>query len=243
MSGGAPDVRPPAAAASTRPARGLVLQHGDWGPPAILADWAHARGIPLDVHRADRGEPLPELDGQAFVASLGSPHNPHDGHVAHVAAELRFVAQAVARDVPVLGLCFGGQVLARVLGATIERAPRPELGWHVVRTRDPETVPAGPWLQWHYDRFTLPPGAQLLADSPVGVQAFAHGPHLGVQFHPESTIEIVRVWADHDRERLAALGVADGAALLERGRHHAEAARAAAFDLFDAFWARASTQT
>lgn len=227
-----------ASPAGRRAPHGLVLQHGDWGPPAILAEWAAARGIPLDVHRADLGEPLPELDGQAFIASLGSPHNPEDGHVAHVAAELRFVAEAVAHDVPVLGLCFGGQVLARVLGGTIERAPRPELGWHEVRTRDPETVPAGPWLQWHFDRFTLPPGADLLADSPVGVQAFAHGRHLGVQFHPESTIEIVRRWARADDERLAALGVADGAALLEQGRHHAEPAKAAAFKLFDAFWGR-----
>lgn len=241
MSGGARRAAVTAgpARASADGPRGLVLQHGDWGPPGLLGAWAAARGIPLDVHRADLGEPLPALDGQAFIASLGSPHNPEDRHVGQVAAELRFVAEAVARDVPVLGLCFGGQVLARVLGGTIERAPRPELGWHVVRTRDPRIVPEGPWLQWHYDRFTLPPGAELLADSPVGIQAFAHGRHLGVQFHPESTIEIVAGWARADGERLAALGIDDGPALLEAGRHHAEGARAAAFTLFDAFWARA----
>lgn len=220
-------------------AHGLVLQHGDWGPPGILADWAAARGIPLTIHRADHGEPLPALNGQAFVASLGSPHNPEDGHVEHVAAELRFVAEAVAQDVPVLGLCFGGQVLARILGGTIERAAAPELGWHEVRTIAPEVVPKGPWLQWHYDRFTLPAGADLLADSPTGVQAFAHGRHLGVQFHPESTIEIVRLWARADAERLAALGIDDGEALLDAGRHHADAARDAAFQLFDAFATRA----
>jgi GMP synthase-like glutamine amidotransferase len=218
--------------------RALVLQHGDWGPPAILGDWAAERGIALDVHRAHLGEPLPELDAHAFVASLGSPHNPGDGHVAEVAAELRFVERVVADGTPVLGLCFGGQVLAHVLGGTIERAPEPEIGWHTIRSRDPETVPEGPWLQWHYDRFTLPPGAELLADSPVGVQAFAHGRHLGVQFHPESTIEIVAQWARADRERLAAHGIDDGEALLEQGRQHAEAARAAAFQLFDAFYRR-----
>lgn len=217
---------------------GLVLQHGDWGPPGVLGEWAAERGIALAIHRADHGEPLPDLDGHAFVASLGSPHNPEDGHVEHVAAELRFVERAVQGGVPVLGLCFGGQVLARVLGGAIERAPAPELGWHRVRSEDPATVPEGPWLQWHYDRFTLPPGAQLLADSPVCVQAFAHGPHLGVQFHPESTIEIVRQWAQVDGERLAALGVDDGEALLEQGRRHAAAARAAAFQLFDAFLRR-----
>jgi GMP synthase-like glutamine amidotransferase len=150
-----------------------------------------------------------------------------------------FIGEAVRRDVPVLGLCFGGQMLAKVLGGTIERAPAPELGWYAIETVDPAVVPAGPWLQWHFDAFTLPPGAEQLAVSDAGVQAFAHGPHLGVQFHPESTIEIVRRWAQADRERLRALGIDDGEALLERGRKHAEEAKAAAFELFDAFWERA----
>jgi GMP synthase-like glutamine amidotransferase len=219
----------------------LVLQHGDWGPPGLLGEWAAARGIALEVHHAKSGAPLPALNGQAFVASLGSPHNPSDTDVVEVANEMAFLQEAVARDVPVLGLCFGGQALAAVLGGTIERAPEPELGWHPVRSADPETVPEGPWLQWHYDAFTLPPGAELLATSPAGVQAFAHGRHLGVQFHPESTIEIVAQWARLDTERLAALGITDGEHLLEQGREHADAAAAAAFDLFDAFWRRART--
>jgi GMP synthase-like glutamine amidotransferase len=215
--------------------RALVLQHGQWGPPGLLADWAAARGVALDVHHAQGGVPLPALNGQAFITSLGSPRNPNDAHVPEIAAEAALLAEAVARDVPVLGLCFGGQMLAATLGGTVERAPEPELGWHAVQTRAPVVVPAGPWLQWHFDRFTLPPGAQGLASSPAGLQAFAHGRHLGVQFHPESTIDIVRGWARADRERLGALGIADGEALLERGRRHAQAAAAAAFDLFDAF--------
>jgi GMP synthase-like glutamine amidotransferase len=217
---------------------GLILQHGAWGPPGVLGDWAHARGIAVDVHRADLGERLPALDGQAFVASLGDWHNPGDLHVEHVAAERRFIAQAVERDVPVLGLCFGGQMLAGVLGGTIEPAPAPELGWCTIDSNDPG-VPEGPWLQWHYHRFTLPPGAAQLASTPAAVQAFSHGRHLGVQFHPESTIEIVRAWATTDRERLRGLGIDDGAALLERGRRHAGAAVDAAFQLFDTFWQRA----
>jgi GMP synthase-like glutamine amidotransferase len=220
---------------------GLVLQHGDWGPPALLGDWAASRGIALDVHHAQSGAPLPALNGQAFVASLGSPHNPADTDVAEVADELAFLEAAVGRGIPVLGLCFGGQALAAVLGGTVERAPRPELGWHKVRSSAPEVVPEGPWLQWHFDRFTLPPGAEELASSEIGLQAFAHGRHLGVQFHPESTIEIVAQWARADDERLREHGVTDGEALLEQGRHHAGAAITAAFDLFDAFWRRART--
>jgi GMP synthase-like glutamine amidotransferase len=217
---------------------GLILQHGDSGPPGVLGDWAAARGIELEIHHAQSGAPLPALNGQAFIASLGSPHNPADLHIPEVAAELAYVEQAIARDIPVLGLCFGGQMLAKALGGEIEKAPHPELGWHAIDSAAPEIVPPGPWLQWHFDRFTVPAGAELLATSAAGPQAFTHGRHLGVQFHPESTIEIVRRWARSDDERVRALGIGDGEALLECGRRHATAAVSAAFDLFDAFWRR-----
>ena len=220
---------------------GLVLQHGDWGPPGLLGDWAAARGIELEIHHAQSGAPLPALDGQAFIASLGSPHNPADLHIPEVAAELAYVERAITREIPVLGLCFGGQMLAKALGGEIEKAPQPELGWHTVDSLAPDVVPPGPWLQWHYDRFTLPLGADQLAQSPSGVQAFTHGRHLGVQFHPESTIEIVSSWARTDHARVTALGIDDGVALLERGRRHAADAARAAFQLFDAFWQRART--
>lgn len=218
--------------------KALILQHGDWGPPGLLGEWATARGLQYDIHRADRGEPLPELNGQLFIASLGSDRNPRETDIPAVKDELEFIERAVAMDIPVLGLCYGGQVLARVLGAQIEPAPEPELGWHTIESSAPQIVPPGPWLQWHYDRFTLPPGAQQLARSDIAVQAFAHGRHLGVQFHPESTIDIVAEWARLDADRTARLGIEDGLGLLQRGRHHAGAARTAAFQLFDAFWER-----
>lgn len=219
--------------------RALFLQHGDWGPPALLAEWSQARAIPFDVHRVDHGGPWPELDGQLFVASLGSKYSPADAHVRDVAEELTFVTAAVAADIPVLGLCYGAQVLSVVLGGRVEAAPEPELGWHPVASGVPEVVPDGPWLQWHYHRFTLPPGARELARSPRALQAFSSGPHLAVQFHPESTIEIVQGWARIDGERLLALGIEDGEALAGDGAHLAAGARADAFALFDAFWERA----
>jgi GMP synthase-like glutamine amidotransferase len=217
----------------------LVLQHGDWGPPALLGEWAQARGIALDVRRMDLGQELPAPAGQAFVASLGSKYSPADTGVPDVATELEYVERVIDAGIPLLGLCYGGQVLARTLGAAIEAAPAPELGWHAVQTDDPALVAPGPWLQWHYHRFTLPPGARAIARSAAGLQAFTHGPHLGVQFHPESTIEIVQEWARLDGERLSALGIEDGEALVEAGREHAAGARAAALELFDAFWRRA----
>jgi len=219
----------------------LVLQHGETGPPGLLAEWAHQHGLPLEIYMTHLDGPWPQVDGRPFVACLGSKHSPADREVPVVAQTLALIARAVQEDVPVLGLCYGGQVLADVLGGQIEPAPEAELGWYEIETDEPELVPAGPWLEWHYQRFTLPPGARELARSPRGLQAFTSGPHLGTQFHPESTIEIVTQWAQSDQAKLTALGIDNGVARLEAGREHADAARAAAFQLFDAFWQRTQT--
>ncbi len=228
---------------------GLVLQHGPTSPPGLFGEWAQARGVAVEVHEtfsdADApyatgpARPMPEIDGRPFVCCLGSKHSPLDRDVPVVAATIDLIARAVDRAIPVLGLCYGGQVLADVLGGAVEPAPQPELGWYHVESHDPDLIAPGPWLEWHYQRFTLPPGARELARSEAGVQAFTSGPHLATQFHPESTIEIVGGWARSDRERLAALGVTDAEQRLEAGRDGAGAARANALALFDGFWTRA----
>jgi GMP synthase-like glutamine amidotransferase len=141
------------------------------------------------------------------------------------------LSRAVEEDVPVLGLCFGGQALAVALGGSVERAPTPELGWTEIETDEPELIASGPWLQWHYDRFTTPPGATEIARTAHAAQAFRHGRHLGVQFHPESTVEIVAQWAAIDRR---------GHVDVDASPDQREAARRAAFALFDGFLERAT---
>jgi GMP synthase-like glutamine amidotransferase len=217
----------------------LVRQHGDTDPPGILGEWARMRGIELEVSRSDRQDGPVDLEGRPFVVSLGSQYSPADLHVPGVRAELALLEEAVGRGIPVLGLCYGAQALATVLGGEVEHAPEPEIGWHRVNSDVPELIAEGPWLQWHYERFTLPPGARELARSPRAPQAFSHGPHLGVQFHPEATVETVLSWARKDAAHLHELGIDDGEALVERGRQYAPAARAAAIRLFDGFWEQA----
>jgi GMP synthase-like glutamine amidotransferase len=235
-------VRPPAVPGS-RPRRpALVRQHGDTDPPGILGEWAALRGIELEVSRSDCDDGAPDLDGRPFVVSLGSEHSPLDLHLPAVVGELALLEEAVRRGIPVLGLCYGAQALATVLGGAVQHAPEPEIGWHRVQTSAPELIGEGPWLQWHYDRFTLPPGAVELARSPRALQVFARGPHLGVQFHPEATVETVLGWARKDAAHLHELGIDDGEALVQRGRRYARAARAAAMVLFDGFWTRARAQ-
>jgi GMP synthase-like glutamine amidotransferase len=217
----------------------LIRQHGPTGPPGVLGEWLRDRGIPAVIHPAYLEIPAPDPNGFAFIASLGSANSPREPEKPAVATELRLLRRAVAADVPVLGLCFGGQALAVALGGSVEEAPQPELGWYELETQDSDQVPAGPWLQWHYDRFTVPQGAVELARTESASQVFRHGSHLGVQFHPESRIEQVGVWARKDATRTARYGVTDGEARLEAGRAHQAGAVEAAYRLFDGFWSHA----
>lgn len=212
----------------------LVRQHGETGPPALLGEWLDARGIAYHVSDSRRNHTPDPRDYDA-VASLGCRYSPADVDVPQVRAEIELIGKAVEHDVPVLGLCFGGQVLAHVLGGTIEAAPTPEFGWREIETDEPHAIPKGPWLLWHYQRFTTPPGAQEVARTEDATQAFRHGRHLGLQFHPESTVDIVARWAHKDAEKLARIGITNGPGLIAAPAEQKNAAKRAAFRLFDAF--------
>ena len=109
---------------------------------------------------------------------------------------------------PALGICFGGQVLATAVGGTVSRAPIPEVGWVSVASDEPALIDAGPWLQWHFDRFTLPAEVPVLARTAAANQAFTYGRALGVQFHPEVNEAVLESWlAADDSEQLAAAGI------------------------------------
>ena len=213
----------------------LIRQHVDTAPAALLGEWLDARGVPYEVDRTWVEPSVPDPGDYAWIASLGHDRMAGDTHDPGVAAERELLARAIERGVPVLGLCYGGQVLAAVLGARVGPAPVAELGWRTVETDDPDVVPVGPWLEWHFERFETPPAATELARTADAAQAFRIGPHLGVQFHPEATVEIVADWARADAAQLTARGIPDGEALLESSPEQREAARAAAFRLFDGF--------
>jgi GMP synthase (glutamine-hydrolysing) len=216
------------------PAPALVLEHEADAPVGLLGDWAAQRGIALEVVGTEG--PLPDPAGRPFVVSLGSEASAFDDAVPWLAAERAVLDRAVADGVPIFGICFGGQHLARALGSTGGPASRPEVGWLEVETLAADLVPPGRWLQWHRDAFTLPPGAELLARSEICVQAFHHGPHLGVQFHPEVTPAIALGWARDYPDSMARAGT-DLTTVRAGGKMYATGARLRAFALFDAFLA------
>src|SRR5207237_122668 len=135
---------------------------------------------------------------------------------------------------PVLGLCFGGQLLACALGGRVEPAPVPEIGWYDVESDRPDLLPTGPYVQWHSDRFLPPPGSTELARSPAGAQAFVHGRSLGRQFHPEATPSVVARWCAGMRDALAAAGT-DADAFVAECERRAPEARARAARVVETF--------
>jgi GMP synthase-like glutamine amidotransferase len=219
---------------------GLILQHGADGPPGILGEWLVERGIPHRIHPV-WSRPLAHPAAHPWIASLGSPHTPGArGAPPWVEAEVAFLRAALDAGVPVLGLCFGGQALAAAAGGRIGPADPPEIGWLELETSAPELIPAGPWLHYHYDQLEAPPGARTLARSAAGPAAFALDGSLGLQFHPESTVEIADEWARQEGDRLEAAGTTRES-LRREGEHAAPAAATAARLLFAAWWEKMGT--
>jgi GMP synthase-like glutamine amidotransferase len=218
--------------------RALVIQHEQPTPGGYLNRWLEERGADQEVFRIDLEERKLDPTDFDLLVSLGSEFAAFDDSVPWLDREMRLLARAAETDVPVLGICFGGQLLARVLGGGSFRGEQSEVGWLPVRTSDPGLIPEGPWFQWHFDTFTLPPGGELLADSPAGPQAYTIGRSLGVQFHPEVTPEIMDLWVDAYPHELEQEGV-DPGRLLEETYARADETKTAAWALFDAFLARA----
>jgi GMP synthase-like glutamine amidotransferase len=187
--------------------RALILQHEDPTPPGLVERWLDEHDAETEVYRIDLEDRAVDPARYDLIVSLGSEFAAFDDTKPFVPREAELMRRAVDADVPVLGLCFGGQMLARVVGGEVFRSDDSEIGWLPVRTRDPELVPEGPWFQWHFDSFSLPEGAEVVAETDVGPQAFVWGRSLGLQFHPEVTLEIMDDWVRTYRHELDADGV------------------------------------
>lgn len=192
----------------------LIANSGD-ADPGFVGRSLRQRGFSFTEFIREYWEEWPSLDGIDLVVSMGSSWSTYwEKHSGPITTEQHLIRQAIANGIPVLGICFGGQQLATVLGGTVTNAQSPEIGWfrveNVPETAEsaPKCLTEGPWMQWHYDRFSVPSGATVLAESPVGPQAIVCGRALGLQFHPEATESIVRQWsAGEGVDELASLKI------------------------------------
>jgi len=218
--------------------RALVIQHERPTPPGLIEPWLRERGAKVEILRIDEEDPH-DLNPRDYglIVSLGSEFPAYEDSIGWISHEIDLLQEATDADVPILGVCFGGQLLARTLGGEVFRSEQEEIGWLPVETQDPELVSEGPWFQWHFDTFTVPPGAQVLATTSVGPQAFSIGRSLGIQFHPEVTPEIMDAWVLAYRHELDEHGV-DPDRLLEETHELSVSARTTSLNLFDRYLER-----
>lgn len=150
--------------------------------------------------------------------------------------------RADTAGVPVLGICFGGHLLAAAHGGTVTASTWPEIGWYDVESSAPEVVPGGPWFEWHGDTWTLPPHARELARNGNASQAFVLRQNLAVQFHPELTSAMLAGWLGNGGDVHATAFGLDLDALLAETVERDERSRQRAHDLVDGLLAHVAAR-
>lgn len=178
----------------------------------------------------------PRPGAHDLVITAGAPW-PADLIESWASREVAFLRSSYEIGTPILGICFGSQLLARALGGCVVPARVPEVGWTHVQSLDEERVPSGAWFQWHSDAFVRPAGSVELARNDVCSQAFAQGSSMGVLFHPEMTPELLQTWLARNDPSLAERD----RALTEDTLRHAPTARIRAAELVDGWLGRIST--
>jgi GMP synthase-like glutamine amidotransferase len=165
-------------------------------------------GVDFEIVHTHGGDELPSLDGyQALIALGGAMNAEDDDNHPYLADVVTLLQDATARNLPTLGVCLGGQLIARALGARVWQKPSMEIGYFPIdlteagladplfRGFDRELMA----FQWHEDAFDLPLGATLLADSTRDtLQAFRYRNSYGLQFHPEIEPNVIELWTGID---------------------------------------------
>jgi GMP synthase-like glutamine amidotransferase len=181
----------------------LVLQHMSGDGPAYLATWLREQGRAFEVFNSAAGQVFPaSMEDFGALAVLGGEMSVNDDLPPLRRAEA-LIRESMARDLPVIGHCLGGQLMASALGARVSASPAPEIGWQRATVHDHDE--AREWFgdagevtvfHWHFEAFELPRGAVALASSPACPhQAFAIGRHLAMQFHVEVDADKLASWS------------------------------------------------
>ncbi len=188
-----------------------IFRHSPGEGPGYFATFLDHHSVPWRLIRIDASAPVP-TDPEPFsgLVFMGGPMSVNDP-LPWIEQELALIRAAVAKGVPVLGHCLGGQLMAKALGAPVTKNPRKEIGWGAVDVTDnPE---ARAWFgelsgftsfHWHGETFGIPVGAtRILSSTACANQAFALGPHLGMQCHVEMTTEMIDEWGRIGAEEIA----------------------------------------
>jgi len=183
----------------------LVFKFSNTETPGYLESFLNARNISWQLVDLDAGQLVPDFNANiSAIALMGGTMSVNDS-LPWTAPMLMFIQQAIKADVPVIGHCLGGQLLAKALGARITDSECPEIGWAEVRLS--ATREAEEWLgkikefegfHWHFQTFNLPAYAVPILNSRYcDNQAFVFNDyHIGFQCHIEMTVLMVKQWCD-----------------------------------------------
>jgi len=195
--------------------RYLLVKHSEGWNVDRCRLWMDKNGQQFDWCYPASGQAFPEANEYDGVIVFGGATSANDCQEnAWVREELKFIESCLKHDTPFFGICLGAQMLARVLGSPVSKHPdaRTEIGFCKVEPTDEGTefLPQPlKFMQWHREGFELPTGAVHLARSDVFPnQAYQLDPHVvGVQFHPEVNLDVLKIW--HERNRTRPTGVLD----------------------------------
>ena len=188
----------------------LALTHGPSVGTGVFGDAIRDAGHELVVWPVQLGGEAP-ADADAVLVFGGAMHPDQEDRHPWLRPELRFLENALGRELPLFGVCLGAQLLARAAGASVHRSAEPEVGWCSVELT-PEGVddpvfaslpPRFDAFQWHHYSYALPAGAVELARSHVCTQAFRLDRAYGIQFHAEVTGTQVEQWLGEDPDDVA----------------------------------------
>lgn len=226
--------------------RALCILHDAYSTTGLIGPALRARGWEVDEqtvvpaerhHEPNVGFTFPDHREYDLVVPMGSPWSAYDdaGIGNWLAGELKWLACVVADGGAVFGICFGAQALARALDGSVARGARPEIGWTTIKPQGEGLIEPGPWFQWHFDTFTPPPGAAVLAYNDAAIQAYRIDRCLGVQFHPEVTAADIDRWLGNGGAAKAREQGIDPARLLAAAAREESAARRRAEVLIDSY--------
>ncbi|MEY4438452.1 MAG: hypothetical protein RL249_864, partial [Actinomycetota bacterium] len=153
------------------------------------------KAVPVQITFAEIN--WPDFANFDLIVPLGSPWGVwEDLRIGNwLLPELKLLRETHNNGVPIFGVCFGGQLMARALGGSVTRAAKAEVGWYSIESDNPN-ISHGPWFQYHWDRWFTPEIGREIARTSVGPQAFSAGRTLALQFHPEINVEILQLWLD-----------------------------------------------
>jgi GMP synthase-like glutamine amidotransferase len=189
-----------------------IFQHVPFEDIGSIDHWLKQHDVALAYTRFFNNDPLPELEQVDFLVIMGGPMSVNDGNkIPWLIAEKQFIGTAVDKNIPLLGICLGAQLIAHALGARVFKNNLKEIGWFPVQGRPTpdlcfrfpdEFTP----FHWHGETFDLPSGAVQLARSRAcEQQAFQTRRNIiGLQFHLEATPESIAGLIEHGRSELNA---------------------------------------